>query len=283
MSGPRATEGPDRRHAVAEYLRLERWEVPSPPDHHGPPYLAGRVPVDALQRDGGEGLRTGSLVTAIDSLGGFLCGLTVQPQWIVTTSVMATLAQTVHAGPLRLQGRVLRRGRNAVVAAVDVFDEGAGHGAVATATMTCAVLDAGDMDVHVERPFHRPMPPVDPAAPPVEEFFGIDPGSGTVSRLEVADRLLNPWGILHGGGLAVLADVAACRAVAAGGGHRRAGHVTASDTVLHFLRPARVGPVEARCHVLGEELGRALVRVAIHDRGAGDRLVTLGSVLVLTG
>jgi uncharacterized protein (TIGR00369 family) len=282
MSGPQATEGSDRRHAVAEYLRLERWEVPSPPEHDGPPSLRGRLPVDAHQRGGRDGLRAGSLVTAIDSLGGFLCGLAVQPQWIVTTSVMATLSQTAHVGPLRLEGRVLRRGRNAVVAAVDVFDEGAGDGAVGAATMTCAVLDPGDMDVHVERPFGRPMPPFDPAAPPVEEFFGIAPGAGTETRLDLADRLRNPWGILHGGGLAVLADVAACRAVTALDGHRPDRPVTAADTVLHFLRPARVGPVEARCQILGDGIGRALVRVAIHDRGAGDRLVTLGSVLVLT-
>ena len=138
------------------------------------------------------------------------------------------------------------------------------------------------MDVHVERPFGRPMPPFDPAAPPVEEFFGIAPGAGTETRLDLADRLRNPWGILHGGGLAVLADVAACRAVTALDGHRPDRPVTAADTVLHFLRPARVGPVEARCQILGDGIGRALVRVAIHDRGAGDRLVTLGSVLVLT-
>jgi acyl-coenzyme A thioesterase PaaI-like protein len=71
--------------------------------------------------------------------------------------------------------------------------------------------------------------------------------------------------------------------VTADSGNRPDGPVAAADTVLHFLRPARVGPVEARCQVLGQGVGRALVRVAIHDRGAGDRLVTLGSVLVLTG
>ncbi len=149
--------------------------------------------------------------------------------------------------------------------------------------MTCAVLDPGDLDIRVERPFVRPMPPFDPAAPSVEEFFGIAPGGGTVTRLELADRLRNPWGILHGGGLAVLADVAACRAVAADGLHRGDGPTTAADTVLHFLRPARVGPVEARCQVLEDGVGRALVRVAMHDLGSGDRLITLGSVLVWTG
>lgn len=267
---------------MADYLRLERWEVSSP-DGQAPPTLAGRVPVDRHQRGEGGGLRAGSLVTAIDSLGGFLCGLAVQPQWIVTTSVMATLARTAHAGPLRLEGRVLRRGRNAVVAGVDVFDEGDGHRAVAAATLTCAVLDPGDIDVTIERPFGRPMPPPDPDAPPVEEFFGIEPGVGAVTRLELADRLRNPWGILHGGALAVLADVAACRAVALDGVRRGGGPLAATDTVLHFLRPARVGPVEARCQVLEGGADRALVRVAVHDRGSGDRLVTLGSVVVAAG
>ncbi len=111
MTGPHATEGSDQRHAVAEYLRLERWEVPTPADHDGPPFLRGRVPVDPHQRGADNGLRAGSLVTAIDSLGGFLCGVTVQPLWIVTTNVMVTLARTAHVGPLRLDGRVLRRGR----------------------------------------------------------------------------------------------------------------------------------------------------------------------------
>ena len=57
--------------------------------------------------------------------------------------------------------------------------------------------------------------------------------------------------------------------------------VAATDVVLHYLRPVKVGPVEARCTVLGTRGGRTSVRVAIHDVGAGDRLVTLGSVTVL--
>jgi acyl-coenzyme A thioesterase PaaI-like protein len=57
--------------------------------------------------------------------------------------------------------------------------------------------------------------------------------------------------------------------------------VAAADTVLHFLRPVRIGPVEARCRVLGGPPGRTLVRVAIHDVGSHDRMVALASVVVL--
>jgi len=87
----------------------------------------------------------------------------------------------------------------------------------------------------------------------------------------------------------MLADVAACRAAAAGpsalvgsGSSPMAEQLAAADTVLHYLRPGRVGPVEARCRVLGGPPGRTLVRVAVHDLGSADRLVALGSVVVLS-
>ena len=79
----------------------------------------------------------------------------------------------------------------------------------------------------------------------------------------------------------MLADVAACRAVDTAEDPGRIGSLAAGDTVVHYLRPAKVGPVEARCQVLGGSHGRTVVRVAIHDTGADDRLVTLGSVAVL--
>jgi acyl-coenzyme A thioesterase PaaI-like protein len=227
-----------------------------------------------------------------------LAGLSVQPQWIVTTSMMATVTRLSHRGPLRLHARVLRRGRNAVVTGLDVVDEGNRDLPVASVTMTSAVLDPGRMELHFERPIHSAMPP--PAADPqgIEEFFGIEPGAGAVTHLDLADHLRNPWGILHGGAVATLADVAACRAVAAdragggngsgdgtadgdGRGRGDAGGLAAGDMVIHYLRPSRVGPVEARCKVIGGQDGRTLVRVAVHDVGADHRLVDLASVAVV--
>ncbi len=281
MSDRHGGERVDRRHHISDYFRLERWEVPSPSAPEGLPEIGGRAPVDDHQRGSGGGLRSGALLTNIDSLGGFLSGLSVLPQWIVTTSMMATISHLSHRGPLRLHGTVVRRGRNTVVTVLDVVDEGAGDRAVAAATMTCAVLDPADLDLDIVRPVHTPMVALDPDALPPEEFFRIGPGSGTVTRLELADHLRNPWGILHGGALTMLADVAACRAVDAAEGPGRIGSLAAADTVVHYLRPAKVGPLEARCQVLGGSRGRNVVRVAIHDIGADDRLVTLGSVAVL--
>jgi uncharacterized protein (TIGR00369 family) len=272
----------DRRHHVSDYFRLERWEVPTADDDGRPSSVCGRAPIDAHQRGVGGGLRTGGLLTGLDSLGGITCGLAVLPRWIVTTSLMATVSELSHVGPLRLQADVLRRGRNSVVTSLDVVDEGNGDRHVAAATMTCAVLDPGTMELEFERPLVLAMP--DPQPEPVrpEEFFCIEPGEGPVTRLRLDDKLRNPWGILHGGAVAMLADEAACRAtVAARPDAAGPNGVAATDVVLHYLRPVKVGPVEARCQVLGTRAGRTAVRVALHDVGAGDRMVTVGSVTVL--
>jgi len=273
----------DLRYYMNEYFRLERWEIPPADGDEGFSEFGGRMPLDDHHRGAGGGMRTGALLTNLDSVGGFLAGLSVLPRWIVTTSLMATVTRLDHRGPLRVHGRVLRRGRNSVVAGLEVVDEGRGDILVAASTGTFAVLDpAGDMTLEFTRPAAVPMPPPMAVTPPPEEFFRIEPGVGTTTRLELADHLRNPWGILHGGAMAVLVDVAACRAAASAAEGPTVGEMAAADTVLHYLRPVRVGPVEARCRVVGGPTGRAVVRVAVHDLGAEERLVSLGSVVVLT-
>ena len=81
----------------------------------------------------------------------------------------------------------------------------------------------------------------------------------------------------------MLADEAACRAAADVPGPSGPNGVAAADAVLNYLRPVRVGPVEARCSVLGSVVGRTVVRVAIHDLGSGGRMTNLGTMTVLAG
>jgi uncharacterized protein (TIGR00369 family) len=284
MSGPdpEETGGVDPRRHVSDYFRLERWELPAEGPGDRPTSIAGRAPIDPHQRGPGGGLRIGGLLTNLDSLGGFASGLSVLPQWIVTTSLMATVSDLAQVGPLRFRADVLRRGRNSVVTSLGVVDEGAGDRHVASAIMSCAVLDPGSMVLGFDRPFSQAMPEPSPDPVPPDEFFCIEPGDGPVTRLRLEDRLRNPWGILHGGAVAMLADEAACRAaVAADPGAAGPHGVAACDAVLHYLRPVKVGPVEARCQVLGRRAGGTRVRVVIHDVGFDDREVTVGSVTVL--
>jgi uncharacterized protein (TIGR00369 family) len=236
------------------------------------------MPIDDHHRSAGGGLVLGGLLTAIDSLGGLASGLAVLPKWIVTTSLTARLHELHQLGPLGLHGRVLRRGKNSVVCAVDVVDEGANGVAVASAMVTCAVLDPGSMRLGFDRPVVIPGAQLHNQTVAPDEFFRIAPGRGATARLEFADHLRNPWGILHGGAVASLVDAAASRAATAA----LNAPVASGDTVLHFLSPARIGPVEARSAIVGSRRDGTVVRVAVHDMGADDRLAAVASVVVRT-
>ena len=254
---------------VNHYLRLSRHERPS---ERGP-YIEGRAPLDPnLRGDDDRGMRTGPLLALVDSIGGFTSGLAVLPRWIVSTSIHLQVARLDHVGPLRLDAAVVRRGSAAVVTSVVVADEGAGDAHVADAFVTCAVLDPPEPP-QFERPIAIDEAPEPDDAEALEAFFRIAPGDGATTRLELADHLRNPWGILHGGATSVLVDVAAVRAAALDG-------AATGDTVVHFLSPVRVGPVEARCRVVGDRPDGRLVRVAVHDTGNADRLCVLASVVV---
>ena len=264
---------------VGTYLRVEQW-APSPLDGAGmPTRLRSRVPVDPHLQDEAGGLHAGALLTVIDSVGGYLAGLAVQPNGVVTTSMTLRIGRRRHLGPLLCEATVLRKGRASVVVLISVTDEGDDDAAVASCVMTCAVLARDSPDPTFGRPVHHPMAPPQPEPVSLVDFFGVQPGSGLVTRLEIGDHLRNTWGILHGGAIALLSDLAAVRAVRFHAGSAE-GVRSATDMVLHYLAPARVGPVEARCTVMGTRPDASVVRVAMYDTGVEDRMIALASVTV---
>ena len=141
------------------------------------------------------------------------------PKWIVTTNMMVTVVHLDHRGPLRLHGRVLRRGRNAVVAALDIVDEGDGDREVASATMTSAVLEPGRWRSTSTAPTF-PMPPPDPDALGLTEFFSHPSrGPGRSPGSTWSSSSATPGGSSTAARWPMLADVATCRAVEALPGH----------------------------------------------------------------
>ncbi len=240
---------------VGTYLRVEQWAPPSADGAEGTANLRSRVPVDAHLVDQAGGLHVGALLTVIDSVGGYLSGLAVQPDGVVTTSMGIRVGRRRHVGPLVCDATVLRKGRASVVTRVSVTDEGDGNIVVASCIMTCAVLARESPDPNFGRPVHHPMapPPADPVS--LEGFFGVQAGSGPVTRLEIGDHLRNTWSILHGGAIAVLSELAAARAVSSanGGGRGRAvGH--GHGAALFGPRPSRPGGGPVHGH--GSETGR---------------------------
>jgi len=227
--------------------------------------VVGHVPIAAHTRNACGGLRSGVLLGAIDATGGLACGLASLPAWTVSTSLMAVIARQDHIGPLRLEAQVQRVSRARVVASVDIRDEGARDTPVAHAILTTAVLDPAAGPPPFVRPVRVEPPPAE--VPVLEDALCIAPGHGPTTTLQLEEHLRNRWGILHGGAMAVLVDVAAERAA-----HGQA----VARMVLHFLAPARQGPVEARC-----EARDGNVIVSVHDAGHDDRQVALAAATVV--
>lgn len=244
-----------------------------------------RSPAHAVDADGRLG--TGLLSSITDSIGGVTSGLSVLPDWIVTTNLTLrrapdALVGTRGTGELIIDTRVMRRGRSSVVTRSLVADTD-GH-AVATSWMTCAVLTPEGGHPPFTRPvrLHDQEPSTDPlfrSAP--EEFFGLE-STGVPGQvlLHPAAHLRNPWGILHGGSVAFMIDTAARGVVVGSPEPEPTPGAIVTDLVIHYMSPGRVGPVSATAEIIGMRGRDALVRVEARDRGADDRLMTLAVATV---
>src|SRR5437763_7842576 len=102
----------------------------------------------------------------------------------------------------------------------------------------------------------------------LDEWLGVRSAGRNAVEIDLADELRNPWGILHGGVVATLVDLAAEHAT---------GGVT-TDVVLHFLAPNRAGPVRATARALGARTDGEVCRVEVRDEGS-DRLTALAVVV----
>ena len=233
-------------------------------------HLVGHADVVDHLRGPGGGVRTGALLTMLDNVGGLSSGLAALPDgWVVSTNLAARVVQLAHVGPLRLDARLLRRGRNSVVTSVEIRDVGAGDRLVASGILTSAIL------VPENGPPQWPRPlTIDttigraPDLPPISEWLGVRSVDASSVEIDLASELRNPWGILHGGVVATLVDLAAEHATEGG---------FTTDVVLHYLAPNRAGPIRAIARVLGHRPDGVVLRVEVRDVGS-DRATALAIV-----
>ena len=95
--------------------------------------------VDHLRGRNGA-VRAGALLTMLDSAGGVCGGLASLPDgWVVSTNLCARTVHHAPTGPLVLDSRVLRKGRNNVVTAVEIADAATGA-LVMDGVLTSAIL-----------------------------------------------------------------------------------------------------------------------------------------------
>ena len=273
MTDPGDTEtdrdygGPQNGREVSRYVQVELHEVE--PTNGSGPRVVGHAPAAAHLRGPGGGVRGGALLTMLDNVGGLCGGLAALPDgWVVSTNLSARTVRLEHTGPFRIDARVLRQGRASVVTAVEIRDEGAGDALVVDGVLTSAILVPEHGPPRWERPLALgPGEPLVDPVPAVPEWLGAHVVDATTVEMPLAESLRNPWGILHGGAVASLIDIAA---------EHVAGGVTA-DVVLHFLAPNRVGPVRAMARPMGTRPDGTVLRVEVRDEGA-DRVTALAVV-----
>ncbi len=256
---PRGFGGPETGRDVTRYMRVELHETE--PSADGAPRVVGTAPAADHLRGPDGGVRAGALLAILDSVGGLCGGLAALPDaWVVSTNMSARTLTREHRGPFRVEAGVLRKGRTSVVTGIEIRDSGARDAIVVDGVLTSALLVPQAGPPRWERPMSLPVaPPLPEPVPPLPEWMGARPIDGNTMEMPLPDALRNPWGILHGGVVVSLADLAAEHVT------RR----TTTDVVLHFLAPNRVGPVRATATELGRRSDGVVSRVEVREHGAG--------------
>ena len=258
--------------------------VEKDPNEAGLPVtVATLVGGDHVLEDGR--LPTGLVTIIVDSLGGMTSGLAALPDWIVTTNLQLRMAADAHvsdrgAPPLTITADVQRRGRSSVVTRVDVQDADARD--LATAWLTCAVLTPDHGAPQWDRPLRlEPRRSDDPifSSPPAE-FLGLRVLAAGAAEVHVAERLRNPWGILHGGVAAALVDTAARTLVHGDPSIAAPADTRVTDLTMQYLSPGRLGPIRATATEVGVRGDDRAVRVEVRDVGADGRLMVLAHAIV---
>ena len=269
--------------------------LPTLMDERPDPRRDGGVIVDARFEPGPHlldergRLGMGLLSTLVDNVGGMVCGIAVLPDWIVTTNLTLRRAVRPRDDPGGTDGPLDLVARGAPTRPIDGHLRRRHHRCGRPTTGHW-----GDDELHphtragtssrAPAPQPSPVPAVDDPryASPPEEFFDLRPGDlpGEI-RLDAPPRVRNPWGIVHGGAIAVAVDAAACAAVAHPTGiDIDTDELEVTDLAMHFLSPGRVGPLVARGELIGSHGDDHLVRVTVRDRGADDRLLTMAALTV---
>jgi len=227
-------------------------------------------------------LRAGILGILIDAAGGELAVSAARPGWVATSDLVYHVLRPVSGGVVEARPSLLRETRSTLVLEVDVACD---SGPVGLATMTFARLEARG---EVQRMgAGRDEPRTDFALAssrlrrPFLDAIGarlVDRDAGVV-ELPLSPYVGNSLGALQGGAVATLIDVAAEEAARSVSGEP----MVSADLAINYLSLGRSGPIRTRTRVLRRTPSGVLVRVELRDAGAGDRLLTVGTVGTANG
>jgi uncharacterized protein (TIGR00369 family) len=241
-----------------------------------------RAPVvpEICTQDGS--LQIGAVATLIDVLGGALTVRAVHPDWIATASLSVHLTGNPTPDRVAAVGSVIRAGRTMAIIDADIREE-AESPAGSTRSIGAAMMTFSRLPRREDTPALK----LDMDTPGTFDFAAegaglnqsyrdaagvrvLDAGAG-VAELEMKDYVRNSMGVLQGGMIATLADIAG--EVAARAATDKA--LTTRDLAIHYLSQGKQGPFRTRTRVLRTTDDTALTRVELIDRGVEDRVIAV--------
>jgi acyl-coenzyme A thioesterase PaaI-like protein len=251
--------------------------------------------VDAV-RDRAGAASLGFLSAVVDVNCALVALIAADPDWTATADLTLHGVEPLTVGPVVVESRLLRAGRNVIVVSVVVCDgrgvdplaEGRARpvGALADAALATAAsglltfariprgasLAAATFDPRGAVGTRRSLSPVE-AVPVVglTDRIGLrvlDASRGAV-ELTITEYVRNSFGAINGGVLGMVVQGAAEAALPA---------FVATDVQVHYLAQARVGPVRTTTIVLRDAGDHAVCTVEVVDAGDDDTQLALASV-----
>ena len=244
-----------------------------------------RAPVcRAVSTDHGAML-LGVMAALMDVLGGGLALTAFYPDWAATAHLSVQSTGRALSGYIDARGELRKTGRNTVLVKVDIRHTPHEQGAftpVATAIMGFTRFSPREGSQLLETdPAEDKMLYSNPESSGLVQPFYDKVGLKILSeaeatvQVETSDYVRNSFGALHGGVVALLADLAGQTAAR----HATGKPLVTTDLAIHFLRLGEVGPFQTRTTLLRKADETVLSLIEVLDIGAGGRLMSIATNL----
>jgi acyl-coenzyme A thioesterase PaaI-like protein len=242
----------------------------------GPPRFD--LHLDPVLLDGDGHVDFGVLGVYLDMASGQAAAASSRPS--VHADITAHRLAAPRGRVLRATSTTLRVGRRSGVIELDVHDE-VGTRAARSVQEVVFTGPAGEPQERAEMRarFYDAFRGRCSLEAPMREVLGIerdDSAGAPAWTMALSDAGRNGFGGLHGGVAIALVEAAATGVV-------EDGPAVCQGAAVRYIAPGLVGPFRAVPTVVTRRGGVALVRVAVHDTGAEDRLVILAESHVAVG
>ncbi len=251
----------------------------------GPDKATLRAPVQSAVRACNGAMLAGVLAALMDVLGGGLALTAFHPDWAATTHLSVQSSGRALSGYIEAEGELRRTGRNTVLVMADIRHAPREQGGFTT--IAKAMIDFTRFSPREGSPLLK----VDPVAKGTPDAHPDDAGliqpfydkvglkvlneAEALVQVDMSDYVRNSFNALHGGVIALLADLA---------GQTMAGHAAGrsfatTDLAIHFLSLGEIGPFQTKTTLLRKTSETVLSLVEILDMGAGGRLLSIATNL----